>query len=185
MSTIRVGDRVTVESGWGLTERDMIQLGIQPNETVVTVDYINPVSNRALFKEFDGKDAWDKYCGITVTGLTLVTPKEVVEETFAPLETNDAGETNLDVNATLEQRGNRYGSFEQHASISQGLLHLALQHADKAGVVLDHVHKEALGMIFHKIGRIVNGDPNYYDSWKDIAGYATLAEQWVTKGETV
>lgn len=30
-------------------------------------------------------------------------------------------------------------------------------------------------MIAHKIGRILNGDPNYRDSWDDIAGYAKLA----------
>lgn len=36
--------------------------------------------------------------------------------------------------------------------------------------------REALDMIFHKIGRIVCGDPNYADSWHDIAGYAKLVE---------
>lgn len=34
--------------------------------------------------------------------------------------------------------------------------------------------QEALEMIAHKIGRILNGDPNYKDSWTDIAGYAQL-----------
>lgn len=29
----------------------------------------------------------------------------------------------------------------------------------------------------HKQARILNGDPNYADSWHDIAGYATLVEQ--------
>ena len=29
-------------------------------------------------------------------------------------------------------------------------------------------------MIAHKIGRILNGDPNYLDSWIDIVGYAQL-----------
>lgn len=29
-------------------------------------------------------------------------------------------------------------------------------------------------MIAHKLGRIINGDPNYSDSWHDIAGYAKL-----------
>jgi hypothetical protein len=29
-------------------------------------------------------------------------------------------------------------------------------------------------MICHKMARIMNGDPNYVDSWADIAGYATL-----------
>ena len=33
---------------------------------------------------------------------------------------------------------------------------------------------EALEMIAHKIGRILNGDPAYADSWVDIAGYAQL-----------
>jgi hypothetical protein len=34
--------------------------------------------------------------------------------------------------------------------------------------------QEALDMICHKIGRIINGDPDYADSWHDIAGYAQL-----------
>lgn len=29
-------------------------------------------------------------------------------------------------------------------------------------------------MICHKMARIINGDPNYRDSWDDVAGYATL-----------
>ena len=35
---------------------------------------------------------------------------------------------------------------------------------------------EALDMIFSKIARIINGDPNYADSWHDIAGYAKLID---------
>ena len=33
---------------------------------------------------------------------------------------------------------------------------------------------EALEMIVHKIARIINGDADYSDSWRDIAGYAML-----------
>lgn len=40
-------------------------------------------------------------------------------------------------------------------------------------------------MIVHKIGRILNGDPNYADSWHDIAGYATLIDQQLTGGTNV
>jgi hypothetical protein len=36
--------------------------------------------------------------------------------------------------------------------------------------------REALEMIAHKIGRILNGDPEYKDSWHDIIGYARLVE---------
>jgi hypothetical protein len=42
------------------------------------------------------------------------------------------------------------------------------------GKSFDVDQAEALDMIFHKIGRILNGDPNYADSWIDIAGYAKL-----------
>lgn len=34
--------------------------------------------------------------------------------------------------------------------------------------------REALEMLQHKVGRILNGDPDYADSWRDIAGYAQL-----------
>ena len=34
--------------------------------------------------------------------------------------------------------------------------------------------KEAIDMIFNKIARILNGNPNHADSWVDIAGYAKL-----------
>jgi hypothetical protein len=42
------------------------------------------------------------------------------------------------------------------------------------GKLLDNDQIEALEMIFSKLARILNGDPNYADSWIDIAGYATL-----------
>jgi len=34
--------------------------------------------------------------------------------------------------------------------------------------------EEALSLICTKIARIVNGDPNHIDSWRDVAGYAQL-----------
>ena len=34
--------------------------------------------------------------------------------------------------------------------------------------------RESLEMVAHKIGRILNGDPDYHDSWRDIVGYAKL-----------
>jgi hypothetical protein len=46
-----------------------------------------------------------------------------------------------------------------------------LQHRGKS---LHADQQEALDMICHKIGRIINGDANYDDSWRDIAGYAQL-----------
>jgi hypothetical protein len=81
-----------------------------------------------------------------------------------------------DVSATLVERGKRYGSFDGHAQVTQKLksvLRVELELRDK---VLSDSQQEALDMIFHKVGRIVNGDANYHDSWHDIAGYAKLVE---------
>ena len=36
-------------------------------------------------------------------------------------------------------------------------------------------------MILHKLARILNGDPNYVDSWHDIAGYAILVEDIINE----
>lgn len=80
-----------------------------------------------------------------------------------------------DINNTLNERGKRYGEFRDHAMITQELKHCMQQHAGWQKLSSDK--KEALDMIAHKIGRILNGDPNYIDSWHDIIGYARLVEQ--------
>ena len=93
--------------------------------------------------------------------------------------TNDTGNTatfNLperdDIDSILEERGNRYGEFDRHAQITQ-----EIKKAMSAGLrweYLDADKKEALEMIAHKIGRILNGDPNYIESWRDSCGYSQL-----------
>lgn len=75
----------------------------------------------------------------------------------------------------LAERGRVYGDFTYHAEITYGLKLVMYQHPSSKWQRLSLPHKEALDMICHKIGRILNGDPNYRDSWDDIAGYAKLA----------
>jgi hypothetical protein len=77
-----------------------------------------------------------------------------------------------DITTTLTERGNRYGKFTGHAKVTQDLKDIIRRHTH--GKPLADDQREALEMICHKIGRIVNGDPDYADSWIDIAGYATL-----------
>lgn len=79
-----------------------------------------------------------------------------------------------DVKATLEERSQRYGKFTGHARITQELKRVISNHTLETGGHLAPDQQEALDMICHKIGRILNGDPNYADSWHDIAGYAQL-----------
>ena len=89
------------------------------------------------------------------------------------IETNSVSEPN-NVNAILNERGKRYGSFLEHARVTQRLKTVAHAFAEQHDKTFDVDQAEALDMIFHKIGRILNGDPNYADSWVDIAGYAKL-----------
>jgi hypothetical protein len=83
------------------------------------------------------------------------------------------------IESTLKERGNRYGEFEGHAKITQDLKR-TMRQTENWKLALSHSQREALEMIAHKIGRILNGDPNYDDSWVDIAGYAKLVADELT-----
>ena len=87
----------------------------------------------------------------------------------------------------LKDRGSKYGDFRDQAAISQELKMIvwgAIGERSKRSTIDMHKGEhtqdlapyqlEALEMILHKIARILNGDPNYKDSWVDIVGYAQL-----------
>jgi hypothetical protein len=88
--------------------------------------------------------------------------------------TNNQPVTQINTEDLLRERGGRYGKFTDHAFVTQALLGFVGNELERRDKQLQSDQKEALHMIFHKIGRIVNGDPNYSDSWHDIAGYAKL-----------
>jgi len=87
----------------------------------------------------------------------------------------------MEVDKILKDRGEKYGEFDDLAVISQ-----ALKDAMAIGnfEYLMGDQKEALDMICHKIARILNGDPDYIDSWLDIAGYAKLVADRLAEGES-
>ncbi len=72
----------------------------------------------------------------------------------------------------LKQRHNTYGLFMSQALLTQTFKEVARRSANYEHMDADQ--KEALDMIFSKVARILNGNPNYADSWVDIAGYAKL-----------
>lgn len=72
----------------------------------------------------------------------------------------------------LSVRGNLYGDFTDQSVLSQALKCMAMPRSTT--MEWEAYQKEGMEMILHKIARICNGDPNYADSWRDIAGYATL-----------
>lgn len=79
-----------------------------------------------------------------------------------------------DIVATLNERARDYGKFKDGAALMQGIKRLLSDHARAHNKTFTDDQWEALEMIVHKIGRIVNGNPDKVDHWTDIAGYAKL-----------
>lgn len=85
------------------------------------------------------------------------------------------------IEQVLEQRGNRYGEFSTHAEVTQTFKVIIRSKMGEKWDSLKDDQKESLEMIAHKLGRIINGDPDYADSWVDIAGYAKLVSDRLEK----
>ena len=85
------------------------------------------------------------------------------------------------IDDTLAERGKRYGEFPGHAEITQSLKEVMWATPNWTALADDQ--KEALEMTAHKIGRILNGDPDYIDSWTDIGGYVRLVEKRLMDAE--
>lgn len=86
-----------------------------------------------------------------------------------------------DIDHVLKERHGRYGRFLEHAQITQALKGIVYEYG---GHKLAPDQLEALEMICHKMGRILNGDPDYADSWTDISGYSKLvADRLLKVGE--
>jgi transposase len=79
-----------------------------------------------------------------------------------------------EIDAILNTRASTYGSFVDVSRMAQRLKNVAHTAAGEQGKTFAADQAEALDMIFSKLARILNGDPNHTDSWIDIAGYATL-----------
>jgi hypothetical protein len=77
--------------------------------------------------------------------------------------------TNLDeLEPLLRERRQTHGDFNETATLAQELKWLC--RCDR----LSPTQAEALDNICVKLARIVCGDPNHIDSWRDIGGYVWL-----------
>ncbi len=81
----------------------------------------------------------------------------------------------MHVDHTLQERGQRYGSFAEHARVTCALKRALRDSPNWGRLACDQ--QESLDMVAHKIGRILCGDPDYLDSWHDCLGYLRLVEQ--------
>lgn len=77
-----------------------------------------------------------------------------------------------DIEKLLDERRETHGDFAHVATVAQQLKQFA---RTSARLKLGVVQQEAMDMIASKIGRILAGNPNEPDHWRDIAGYAELA----------
>jgi len=75
----------------------------------------------------------------------------------------------------LAERGANYGDFAEMAAVAQDLKNTLTNDEMNA------VQRECMELICTKLARIIAGNPNYADSWLDIAGYATLAADDIAK----
>ncbi len=80
----------------------------------------------------------------------------------------------MSVHEILAERGKTHGDYSDHAAVTQELKRIMRANGWEK---LNDCEREALEMIFHKIGRILAGNPHFRDHWDDIAGYATLVAE--------
>ena len=75
----------------------------------------------------------------------------------------------------LIERDKTHGSFKLNADISQHMKEIFRDTIAWNSLVPEH--KESLDMIALKISRILSGQAQYFDHWRDVQGYAKLAEE--------
>ena len=80
---------------------------------------------------------------------------------------------NMNAEALIAERGQTHGSFAENARISRNIK--AMMQNSPGWDLLSSVQHEVLDMVALKVSRILSGNPNEADHWRDIAGYATLA----------
>ena len=85
----------------------------------------------------------------------------------------------MDIKTTLQKRASKYGSVSDNAKVTQSLMRV-IKDSPRYAELTD-VHLETLHMICHKIARMVCGDYMYNDNPHDIAGYATLLEEYINE----
>jgi Domain of unknown function (DUF6378) len=73
----------------------------------------------------------------------------------------------------LGEREKTHGSFYQNANIAQTIRWLFREQIGWQTASMRQ--REALDQIATKLSRILSGQPDFADHWKDIAGYAELA----------
>lgn len=78
----------------------------------------------------------------------------------------------MEIKETLAARENKYGQYQMVSQISQDIKKVIKNSRNYP--LMPAYMVESLDLIANKLARILNGDPLYDDSWRDISGYCTL-----------
>ena len=78
----------------------------------------------------------------------------------------------MEVNKILKARAGTYGEYRDVSQISQDIKKVIKNSRNYP--LMPAYMLESLELIANKLARILNGDPMYDDSWRDISGYCTL-----------
>lgn len=115
---------------------------------------------------------------------TVIAVAEATSDDYVPTRFGDGREESAPREAQLARdpargflndRGSTHGDFEENGKIMQALKEVVRAHW--GWQKLTPYQREAIEMIQHKIGRILCGNCNYYDHWRDIGGYAKIVEE--------
>ena len=90
--------------------------------------------------------------------------------------------SHMDIKSTLDERGSSYGDYKGQCAVTRSIKRAI--HDTPNWEALSDDKKESLDMIAVKMGRILNGDPEYHDSWHDISGYTELIAKDLEHGRT-
>lgn len=81
------------------------------------------------------------------------------------------------VDEVLTDRGKSYGKFVNNARTSQRLKAVISEALLEREESIPDDAAEALDMFCSKISRLVNGDINHVDGWRDIEGFSRLVRE--------
>ena len=83
--------------------------------------------------------------------------------------------------ALIAERHKTHGDWDANAAASQAMKKIMNDFVHQHSIFLNPSQLEALDMICLKLSRIITGQPDFGDHWRDIAGYATLVADRCSK----
>lgn len=104
-----------------------------------------------------------------------------VNDSWYPIWKIDEIPAQNDISDTLKDREGVYGKFSDNAAIADMII-CNLSEGSSWGAA-DSTNRIALMQIANKMSRLVCGDINDADGWRDIAGYATRVLEYLESGE--